>query len=223
MASSKPLTDVNIVDGLSLYDAGERFAQNYGLERTSLDYSKLHQIIERLRLQNGYRPSQNSSLPISYDPKSAGQQRFLTAIERTPFEVDPVDYRDLYVSLPPGMQPKESQERPISSFASRISYALGRLSRHASTHILVVSHSYELLWPLSQVRAANPQSKVAIAYFEGLLDFRWQYSGIKSQNGPIDFFPLDEYTEELFGIEPRFGSATPSPLNRPSTTGLNKY
>jgi len=223
MASPRSITDANIVDGLSLFDAGERFAQNYGLERTSLDYSKLHQTIESLRTKNGFRPSQHSSLPISFDTKSAGQQRFLQAIERTQFEVDPVDYRDLYVSLPPGMQPKESHDRPVSSFASRISYVLGRLSRHESSHIVVVSHSYELLWPLSQVKAANPKSKVAVAYFEALLDFRWQYSGIKSQDCPVEFFPLDEFTEELFGIEPRFGSATRNQFSGPAPTGLNKY
>jgi hypothetical protein len=221
---SRSPRDVDIVDGLSLYQVGERVKQLFNLEKAPLSYTALHDVLKRTREQHGFRPAEHSSLPISYDPKSDAQGRFLTAIERTEFEPDPVDYRDLYVSLPPGTTPKDSDEKPIASFASRIAYVLGRLSRHSDPHILVVSHCFELFWPLQNIMLQNPGARVAIAYFEKFADFRWQYAHVNGAEGAVRFFPLDANIPELFGID-RYDTDDRSTQGRQrkEVRGLNKY
>lgn len=225
MPSASSPRDVNLVDGLSLYEAGDRVRQLFSVDKAPLNYTVLHRLLSELREEHGFRPAQHSSLPISYDPKSDAQNRFLSAIGRTPFEPDPVDYRDLYVSLPPGTTPKDSDDRPIASFASRISYVLGRLSRHSDPHIIVVTHSYEMLWPLQNIMIHNPAARIGICYFEKLMDFRWQYAHIDDADSEVAFFPLDKHMPELFGLKQKevLDASESRALDRTDVSGLNQY
>lgn len=226
--TSHPPHDVNIVDGLSLYQAGERVKQDFDLEKAPLNYTALHRVLGEIRQANGFRPTNDSSLPISYDPNSVAQQRFLTAIEQTKkFDIDPVNFRELYVSLPPGMTPrdvKDSDDKPIASFASRIAYVLGRLSRHSDPHILVVTHCYEVLWPLQNLKLINHSARVGVAYFDKFLDYRWQYARLDTSDSPVQFFSLDKHMPELFGIDQAVtANQSSQQSHRREATGLTKY
>lgn len=219
MPTISPLCDVNIVDGLSLYQAGDHVKQLFGVEKAALNYAVLFDLLGRFRAEHGFRKAVHSTLPISYDPKSDAQARFISAIERTGFEADPVDFRDLYVSFPPGTNPKDHDAKPISSFASRIAYVLGRLSRHAEPHIVVITHSYEILWPLQQIAHRNPSAKLAVAYFEKYADFRWQYAKLGDSRSQVDFWPLDLELPKLFGIDSYRDNNEPGKEG----TGLTKF
>ena len=222
--TSGSLCDVNLVDGQSLYDAGEYFAKLHSLDRASLDYTKLHTCLADIRKQKSLRQAQDSTLAISVDKRSSNQQRFISALERTPFDIDTVDFRDLFASNPPGVQPKESEERGVNTFAPRFAYVLGRLSRHEQAQIVIVSHAYELMWPMMDFKRANPNARIAIAYFKNLMDFRWQYSGLGTSDCPIEFFPLDEYVDELFGIDTKSGHVgLTQSHSRKEEKGLNKF
>lgn len=202
-----PLCSPNLVDGLSLYATGDHIAETFGVEKAAFDYTEFHGILEQIRRSNDYAPSDRSTLFLSVDMSSAGQQRFLSAIERTPFAPEPIDFRDLYVSLPPGTSyesDKSDKRQSIGSFASRIAFVLGRLSRHEtqSPHIIVVTHCFEVKSPLLDLLAICPGAKVGIAYFKDFLDRRWKdFGGNFKKDSKIDFFPLDGYSKQLFGIE----------------------
>lgn len=216
------LRDVTLADGISLFEAAEQLRACYDEEKLTLQYQPLHGVVEKIRDTAGWRPSQHSSLAVSVDPRSSGQQRFLSALLKSPFEPDPVDFRELYPSLPPGRQPSDATSKPVGTFASRLSYVLGRLSRHTDPHVLVISHCFELYWPLANIRLHHPKARVGIAYFSSLLDIRWQQQ-LSAANCPVEFFPLDEHIEAVFGIRPDRLSASPSSRLGKEVRGLNQY
>lgn len=188
--------NVTLVDGLALYSIGE----------TAMPYTRLHEILNNIRQDNGYLTADNSTLFISSN-NSHGQKRFISAIEKTNFCPESINFKDLYVS---GTE--------VQSFASRISFCLGRLTRHESPNILVVSNSFEIKFALLDILSLCPSAKVGIAYFTKHLDKRWKDLGghfFKKDSG-IDFFPLDEYSEELLGVNLRYDYESNHQVNRPS-------
>lgn len=216
------LRDVTLADGISLFEAGEQLRVLYEEDKLTLQYPALHEVIEHLRRVADWRPSQHSSLAVSVDPRSSGQQRFLSALQKSPFEPDPVDFRELYPSLPPGRQPGDFPAKPMGTFASRLSYVLGRLSRHPDPHVLVISHCFELYWPLTNIRMHHPRARVGVAYFSSLLDIRWQQH-LKAPGCPVEFFPLDQHVEAIFGIRAdRLSVSSPLKPGK-EVRGLNQY
>jgi hypothetical protein len=139
---------------------------------------------------------------VSIDTKSDTQGRFIAALERFGYTVDPIDFRHAFVSMPPGRHPGDDGERSIISIAPRIAYIAGLLASSPDAQLLVVSHSFEIVAPLQDLARKAQKGRVGIAYFASLIDFRFKTSGLLDRNlrqGGVEFFDLEESLPELFG------------------------
>jgi len=199
-------TTVNptVVDAASIFDACEVIAERVGRAKVTLDYTKLRDRLDRIRVAAGWRPATLNTVILSVDPSSEGQQRFQTMLEHAGYEPDVLHYRDSFVSVPPGRSPNEMGGKPIVSLAPRIAYVAGLLARHLDPHFLVVSHSFELYGPLTDLARRLTAGKVGIAYFGSLLDYRWKATGLLESVGAgkeLQFFDLDPQGRELLGVD----------------------
>jgi hypothetical protein len=145
---------------------------------------------------------------VSTDPSSDAQGRFLTALERIGYEIDRVNFREIFVSMPPGRFPPTIAERTagdrnrgLVSMAPRIAYLAGLLSNHKDSQLMVVSHAYELFMPLQDLasRVNGSGGHVGLAYFGTLLDHRYRQTGIIESGiaDGVEFFDLDPHISEL--------------------------
>lgn len=228
MAKSPSLFDPTIVDAASLYDAGDVIAERFGRTKVTVEYSKLFKCLNELRATAQWRPASLSTILLSIDPNSEGQQRFQSMLKHSGFEPDVIHYRDTFVSLPPGRSPGEKAEKPgkpIVSLAPRIAYIAGLMALHADSNpqFLVVSHSFELYGPLTDLTHRVQNGNVGIAYFGSLLDYRWKATGLldKKQggDGSLHFFDLDPYGKELMGVDLGGSASAPADVR----AGLSKF
>jgi hypothetical protein len=118
-------------------------------------------------------------------------------------QVDPVDFHDAFVSLPPGQLPGEGAGyRSIISFAPRIAYMAGLLAKSPESQLLVVTHSFDVYWPLLQLAQRLTRGGVALAYFSSMLDYRWRrvFASQPSSGGnKVRFYDLQDSLFELLG------------------------
>ncbi|MFH0982100.1 MAG: hypothetical protein V2A79_11220 [Planctomycetota bacterium] len=205
MTKSQSQQNVTVFDGASLHAAVEVLSERLG-RRLTIDYPKLKLRADEVRASAGWQPATISAILLSIDPDSEGQQRFQTMLRHAGFEPDLSHYRDAFVSLPPGRSPNEASGKSIVSFAARIAYIAGLMVRHPEPHVLVVSHSFELCGPLSDLAHRIPSAKVGIAYFASLIDFRWKAAGLLDGKSPVTFFDLDAHGKELLGVNLTGGS-----------------
>jgi hypothetical protein len=164
-----------------------------------IEYTRLSETLQTTRSQQQWAPADVSIALVSANEESESQQRFTAMLTRSGFETDVSSYRDNYVSVPAGRRPsdfynQEKGQRPLVSLSSRIAYALGVLARWPDAQIVVVSHAFELYWPMHNFLQRNPGAKVGLAYFPSLLDHRWKQARLDTK---IQFFDLEE--SELFG------------------------
>ena len=193
--------DPTVVDAASLFAACEVIAERIGRSKITLDYSKLRDCLDTERRNHGWRQSSFNTILLSIDPASEGQQRFQTMLKHSGFEPDIIHFRDTFVSLPPGRSPCEMTGKSIVSLAPRIAYIAGLVARHPAPQFLVVSHSFELYGPLTDLCHRVPNGKVGIAYFSSLLDYRWKAAGLFEGKLDPEFIDLDPYGEDLLGVD----------------------
>ncbi|MGO8753356.1 MAG: hypothetical protein ACLQNE_46055 [Thermoguttaceae bacterium] len=217
-SSSDP--SLNSIDGISLHGAQELLSERYARNRVSIDYTRLIATLNHFREEEGWKPATTTTMHLSADPSSEGSQRFQTMLRHAGIELDVIHYRDTFVSLPPGRSPAESSSKPISSFASRLTYVAGLMARFPDSQLLIVSHAFELCGPLVDLARRLSGGRVGIAYFASLLDYRWRLAGLldgKLQN--VDFCDLDPYGKDLVGID-LVGQAPPGTDIR---NGLSRF
>jgi hypothetical protein len=194
---------ISVCDCPSLFSASEAIAKRFDIQRASLDYGVLRRQMASIRSQYGWGPSEMDLAIVSIDSKSDTQARFIAALERFGYTVDPVDFRHAFVSMPPGRQPGEDGERSVISVASRITFLAGLVARSSDAQLLVVSHSFEVFPALQELARRTPHGRVAIAYFSSLIDFRYRSTGILDRKGApqggVQFYDLEEALPELFG------------------------
>jgi len=200
-ASSSASHHATVVDGASLFDAAEAIGDRFGRSKVTVDYAKLNEQLGIFRRRAGWNPAAVSTIVLSIDPSSEGQQRFQSMLKHAGFESDVVYFRDAFVSLPPGRSPADSSAKSTVSVASRITYIAGLMARFPSSEFLVVSHSFELHGPLVDLSERLTQGKVGLAYFGSLLDYRWRLAGLMDGRLNIEFFDLDPHGHELVGVE----------------------
>lgn len=177
-------------------------------ERVSIDFGNLKSILENVPAAHkwearGWVDTELHIASLSIDTKSEAQQRLSEALGRH-FEVDESYYRDNFVSTPAGRHPaevfdKEKGLRPFISLAPRLAYAIGRLSRYDEPQVLVVTHCFELFYPLVHLAQSNQGARVGLAFFSSLLDHRWKQAGLLTEGSPIDFFDLDPFASQILG------------------------
>lgn len=193
--------DPTIVDAASLFDACEVIAERIGRSKVTIDYNKLREILDSLRDECEWRPASLNTILLSVDPSSEGQQRFQAMLRHAGFEPDTIHFRDSFVSVPPGRSPSEMNVKSIVSLAPRIAYIAGLMARHADSHFLVVSHSFELFGPLTDLSKRVENGRVGVAYFSSLMDYRWKAAGLFDGKLDLKFFDLDQHGEDLLGID----------------------
>lgn len=192
---------VTVVDAASLFDATELIAERHNRSKVTIQYNELKNRLDEFRRAEGWPPAVLNVILLSLDPASEGQQRFKSMLSHAGFEPDVVPYRDAFVSLPPGRSPAESSAKPITSFAARIAYIAGLMTRYDDASLIVVSHAFELCSPLADLAERLPKRRVGIAYFASLMDFRWRSAGLFDDELPISFFDLDPFGLDLMGID----------------------
>lgn len=202
MGRKTPLApSVTLIDGSSLFEAAECIGDRFGRQKITIDYSNLHNRLESFRKEAGWRPSTLSSIVLSIDPASEGQQRFQQMLKHSGFEPDVVYYRDAFASLPPGRSPVDSSIKSPVSLASRLAYISGLMAREPSSELLIVTHAYELHGPLVDLSERLTNGNVGVAYFSSLVDYRWKLAGLIENKLSIQFFDLDDYGKELVEVD----------------------
>lgn len=201
MAKPTLSLDPTIVDAASLFDASEVIAERISRPKITIDYGKLRELLDSLRKQHGWRTASPNTILLSIDPNSEGQQRFQNMLRHSGFEPDVIHFRDTFVSLPPGRSPSDMNGRSIVSLAPRIAYIAGLMARYPDPHFLVVSHSFELYGPLTDLCHRVPKGKVGVAYFGSLMDYRWKVAGLFDGKIGVEFFDLDPYGGDLLGVD----------------------
>src|SRR5208337_3780098 len=205
-----------IVDAASLFDLSELIEEQVG-SKVTIDYRKFRERLKALRQNEGWGSDSPNTITIllSIDPSSEGQQRVQVMLRSSGFDLDCVDFRETFVSLPPGRNPNEfyaaaTRDKPVKtvkSLASRIAYIAGLMARFDDPRLLVVSHSFDLYGPLTDLsrRVSKGKGKVGVAYFGSLLDYRWKLHGLFDQEIRkrlgLEFFDLDPYSDELLGVD----------------------
>lgn len=219
MAKATSSFDPTVVDAASLFGASEVIAERVGRTKITVDYAKLRESLDAARKEHGWRPALLNMILLSIDPTSEGQQRFLNMLRHSGFEPDVIHFRDTFVSVPPGRSPNEMSGKSVVSLAPRIAYIAGLMARHADSQFLVVSHSFELYGPLTDLRHRIQNGRVGIAYFGSLLDYRWKAAGLFDGKLDLEFFDLDPYGDDLLGVDlgGRAGAATDV------RTGLSRF
>lgn len=211
--------DPTILDGSSLFEACETTAERFGRDRITLDYARLHERLEALRKEAGWRESKLNTILLAMDPNSEGQQRFQSMVRHSGFEPHVVYYRDAFVSLPPGRSPSEITSKPMISLAARVAYIVGLMARHPDPHLLVATHSFELCGPLVDLKQRVPDGRVGLAYFGSLLDYRWRAAGLTDGELGVEFFDLDPFARDLLGVD--LGGKMSRPAD--DTAGLSRF
>ncbi len=222
--------NVNLVDCSSLLEVGDAIAAAEQVDRVQLEYPKLLERLQKERAMTGWAPADLSIALVSANEESEGQQRFTMMLKKSGFETDVSVYRDNYVSLPAGRKPadfydlnrEKQRQRPLISLASRLAYALGLLARHGEPQVIIVSHAFELYWPMLNFAERNKQARVGLAYFGDFLDYRWKQAGILEAQSLIKFFDLTESSAELLGGIDLRGAATAQTGASKMASGLNR-
>jgi hypothetical protein len=201
---AKQPIDHTIVDGASLYDAADFLAERFGRERVTIDFSRLRERLNEARTQFGWRPTTSNTILLSIDTNSEGPRRFMEMLKHAGFDPDASHYRQTFISPPPGRNQIDASAKPITSLSSRISYIAGLMARHKGAQLLVVSHAFELYGPLIDLQRrldSEGKGRVGIAYFSSLMDQRWKSTGLMDKKSGIEFFDLEDYSDELVGLE----------------------
>lgn len=220
----------NLVDCSSLLELGDAAAAAEQIDRVQVEYPKLLERLQKDRIKIGWAPADLSIALVSANEESEGQQRFAVMLKKSGFETDVSVYRDNYVSMPAGRKPadfydparEKQRQRPLSSLASRLAYALGLLARHPQPQVIIVTHSFELCWPMLNFAERNPQARVGLAYFSDFLDYRWKQSGLFEPESVIKFFDLTENSAELLGGLDLHGAATTQSRGSLGGSGLSR-
>jgi hypothetical protein len=193
---------INVIDCASLFSVADATAKLHDTQRYNLNYTALRQRLVEARKEFGFAPAETDLAIVSVDPGSDPQRRFVDALGKMGYEVDPVDFHDAFVSLPPGQLPGEdSGYRSIISFATRIAYLAGLLAKSPDSQLLVVTHSFDVYWPLQQLARRLTRGGVGLAYFSSMLDYRWRRA-LASQSGSganVKWFDLQDSLFELLG------------------------
>lgn len=166
---------INAIDCASIFSVQDATAKLHDVQRYNFNYTGFRQRLADARKQLGFAPAETNLAIVSLDPTSDPQRRFADALGKMMYEVDAVDFHDAFVSLPPGQLPAEgSGYKSIISFAPRIAYMAGLLAKVPDSQLLVVTHSFDVYWPLQQLAQRLTRGGVALAYFSSMLDYRWR-------------------------------------------------
>jgi hypothetical protein len=215
-----PAANLTLVDTASLFHAGEAIASETGSEkRLSPRYDMLLRKLEEFRAIAKWPKADLNLALAAVDRNNPQQQRFVEALRRAGFDVDAVDFRETFPSIPPSLSRKD-EGRPAPSFTARIAYIAGLLARRPKGSLLVVTHSVELLPLLLDLAARLEGGRVGVAYFGCLLEPRWRRLKEMAELGMTQqFFDLDDFSQEIFGVDisTKAGSATEV------QAGLNRF
>jgi hypothetical protein len=196
---------INVIDCASLFSVADATAKLHDVQRYNFNYTLLRQRLADARKELGFGPAETNLAIVSVDPSSDPQMRFVDALGKLGYEVDAVDFHDAFVSLPPGQLPgPESGYRSIISFAPRMAYLAGLLAKSPDSELLVVTHSFDVYWPLQTMARRLTRGRAGLAYFSSMLDFRWRRTidktAAQSSSGSIvKFYDLQGSLFELLG------------------------
>ncbi len=194
---------INAIDCASIFSVQDATAKLHDVQRYNFNYAGLRQKLADARKQLGFAPVETNLAIVSLDPSSDPQRRFVDALSKMSYEVDPVDFHDAFVSLAPGQLPGEgSGFKSIISFAPRIAYLAGLLAKSPDSQLIVVTHSFDVYWPLQQLAGQLTRGGVALAYFSSLLDYRWRRAFASQPPGggnKVKFHDLQDSLFELLG------------------------
>lgn len=188
--------NITILDCQSLLQATEAMSIREGHDHRKIiiDYPKLLGEMADWKIRHFSRERDGDEKVVaimSIDPKSEGQQRFVKLMQANNVIVDALPYQQNFVSLPAGKSLRDG-EKPQVSLASHLTYVLGMLYQYEDPCVMIVSHCFELYWPLMELASRREEAKVGIAFFGSLMDFRWRQAGVLDGKSPICFLDLDK-------------------------------
>ena len=218
-----PASHLTLVDTASLFHAGEAIAAESGSEkRLSPRYDVLLRKLGEFRALKKWPKADLNLALAAVDRNNPQQQRFLEALRRAGFDVDAVDFRETFPSVPPSLSRKD-EGRPAPSFTARIAYVAGLLAqRPDAASLLVVTHAVELLPLLLDLTERLKDGHVGVAYFGSLLESRWRrLKELQPGAGGAvpEFLDLDDTSLEIFGVDISTNTDSASEVR----AGLNRF
>jgi len=185
-------------------------------EPCSTRIPELNEVIADGAASIGFGAPTLTYAPAAVDTRNDGQSRFVTAVQRQGIAVDPIDYRHAFVSNPGGAY-GERPEKPATSLAPWITYAIGLMARSEGSSVIMVSGSFEPYAALLDL-VRNRGGRACVAFVRRYLDARYsQFTDLLSGDGPVRWLDLTAATPQVFGAY--LGS--PDAAGRRSSTGLD--
>ena len=191
---------INIIDGNAVHGLCEEYAIQEGRNKVALNFTALKQVLTKIRLEEDMCVATNNFILLATDSTSESQGRFQTA----GFTVDAVDFRSVFPSLAPGRSREKNAQAPEISLAARLSYIVGLQARHQTVELMVVTHDFALAGALMDLARRSDDSRIAVVFFEHLMDHRWRTVKFPlrlSGRDLVERVNLEKYAEVLFGFQ----------------------
>ena len=194
---------INIIDGNAVHGLCEEYAIQEGRNKVALNFTALKQVLTEIRLEEDMCVATNNFILLATDSTSESQGRFQTALQTAGFTVDAVDFRSVFPSLAPGRSREKNAQAPEISLAARLSYIVGLQARHQTVELMVVTHDFALAGALMDLARRSDDSRIAVVFFEHLMDHRWRTVKFPlrlSGRDLVEKVNLEKYAEVLFGF-----------------------
>jgi len=190
------MKSVTLIDCCSLNGALKAIRNRTGNNILRIDYTALFKALENLRKTWQWAPSKFTQILVPKDSyPSEGFDKFVNMLRKIGYLVYVVDTVEAIRSASVC-----SSTFQTPSMSARMAYTMGEIAANQDMQLMVVSHEFEMWYPL--YRASSRLSKVGLAYFGSLLDYRWAGHGLFEDQMPtIHFMELDCYKKKIFGTD----------------------
>lgn len=156
------------------------------LHRKQINYERLDEVLKRTLGTDKLNLSVWFTL---FSSQNEGQVSFVQGLKNMGWDIDTVEPRDVLKWR--RREDTRNDERPELTyrFNTQVAYQIG-LAVGEHNKLLVVSDSFDLLAPLRELHADDPDTEISLAFFSEAMDSRW-WRTLNDKNGFIKFIDLD--------------------------------
>jgi hypothetical protein len=172
-----------------------------------ISYSRLAGILSKSRAEHSGSNGTLGGSPIALGMlwnKDPNQVKFFQELrEGCGMDVETIQLFHCAPSAPAGGRLSKDKRTNLGSMV--IYHCMKNLSlmeKSPGSVMHIVSGSFDFAYPLRSI-ASTSRTKIILAGFRELIDFRWWQLGLGSEQFPIQFLDLTKYSEDLFSHNPR--------------------
>lgn len=219
--TAHPTTSLDIINALDLFHVTERLTSERSTESPPrTNYQALIKLSDAWRVAHGMRPASARIALLAVDTRSEKQAKFAEALAKMGISADPMDYRWAFAGSIE--ERPDKQDRSVGTLAMQITYLLGLIAGRAEVlgetpHAVIVTGVFDIYRGLLDF-VQHRNGKVVLAFPKSMLDHRWNWVGLGSEECPIQFVNLEGDSLDLFGVD--FPSSWPRGGTAMATNGL---